>query len=50
VQVSDDLRNWHSGSSYVVRVDDGSTDTAVYRDVSAIGDTAAHFMRLQVSQ
>lgn len=50
VQVSDDLHTWHSGGGYVVRVDDGSTDTAVYRDVSAIGDTPAHFMRLQVSQ
>jgi hypothetical protein len=50
VLVSDDLATWHSGASYAVRVDDGSTDTAVFRDMTAIGDTARHFMKLQVSQ
>ncbi|MDB6139762.1 MAG: putative alpha-L-arabinofuranosidase, partial [Verrucomicrobiaceae bacterium] len=50
VQVSADLITWNSGPAYVIRVDDGSTDQAVYRDVTALGDTAQHFLRLRVTQ
>jgi len=47
VQVSSDLQNWQSGA---VRVDNGNTSTAVYRDSTAIGDTARHFMRLSITR
>jgi hypothetical protein len=50
VLVSSDLKTWNSGPGYAVRIDDGSTDQAVFRDVTAIGDTPQHFMKLQVSQ
>jgi hypothetical protein len=49
VQVSADLVTWNSGPSYEIRVDDGSTDTAVFRDATAIGDVPRHFMRLLVT-
>ena len=49
VEVSDDLQTWRSGPGYTVRLDDGSTDQAVYRDAAAIGDGPRHFLRLQVT-
>jgi hypothetical protein len=49
VQVSTDLTTWNSGPSYAIRIDDGSTDTAVFRDVTAISDVPRHCMRLLVS-
>ncbi len=48
VEVSSDLQTWQSGSSYTVRVDNGTTDTATYRDAAAIGDIPRHFIRLSV--
>jgi alpha-N-arabinofuranosidase len=50
VQVSADLVTWNSGPSYAIRVDDGSTDTAVFRDLTAIGDVPRHIVRLLVNQ
>jgi hypothetical protein len=47
VQVSSDLKNWQSGA---VRLDNGTTNTAVYRDVTAIQDGPRHFMRLNVTR
>ncbi|EDY20058.1 Alpha-L-arabinofuranosidase-like protein [Chthoniobacter flavus Ellin428] len=47
-EVSSDLETWQSGSPYTVRVDNGSTDTAVYRDATAIGDVPRHYIRLSV--
>ena len=47
VQVSSDLQNWQSGA---VRIDDGTTSTAVYRDSTAIGDAQRHFMRLSITR
>ena len=49
VQVSNDLVNWNSGPNYAVRMDDGSTDSAVFRDLTAIDDVPRHFMCLQTS-
>ena len=49
VQVSTDLQTWNSGPAYALRTDDGSTDQATFRDVTAIGDTPQHFLRLQVT-
>ena len=50
VQVSDDLKTWQSGSLHTVRVDDGSTNTAVIRDLTAIEDGPHQFMRLNVTR
>ena len=50
VQVSSDLQNWQSGSLYTVRTDNGTTNTAVFRDLTAIGDAPRHFMRLSVTR
>jgi hypothetical protein len=50
VQVSNDLVNWESGASYTVRTDNGTTNTAVYRDLTAIGTTQQRFMRLSVKR
>jgi hypothetical protein len=50
VQVSSDLQTWQSGTSYAVRTDNGTTNTAVFRDLTAIGDTPRHFMRLSVTR
>jgi len=47
VQVSSDLQNWQSGA---VRMDNGTTSTAVYRDSTAIGDAPRHFMRLSITR
>jgi hypothetical protein len=49
VQSSDDLMTWHSGPAYVVRVDDGSTDQAVFRDATPVGTGGRRFLRLQVT-
>lgn len=48
VEVSSDLQTWQSGTPYTVRVDNGTTDTATYRDATAIGDVPRHFIRLSV--
>ena len=50
VQVSGDLLNWQSGSSYAIRTDNGTTDTATFRDLTAIGNVPRHFMRLSVTR
>jgi len=50
VQVSGDLKTWNSGPSYTARTDDGSTDQAVYRDLTAIQDSPRRFMRLMVTR
>jgi len=50
VQVSGDLQGWQSGPFYTVRTDDASTDTATYRDLTAIGDSPRRFMRLNVTR
>jgi len=50
VQVSSDLQNWQSGSLYTVRTDNGTTNTAVFRDLTAIGDAPRHFMRLSIAR
>ena len=49
VQVSNDLITWQSGTSNTVRVDDATTDTAIYRDLTAIAD-ASRFIRLHVTR
>jgi hypothetical protein len=48
VQVSSDLINWQSGSLYTVRVDNGTTNTAVFRTLTAIEDAPRQFMRLSI--
>jgi hypothetical protein len=48
VEVSSDLQTWQSGSSYVVRTDNGTTDTATYRDLTAVGDASRHYLRLSI--
>ena len=50
VQVSTDLQNWQSGSLLTVRTDNGSTNTAVFRAVTAIEDSPRQFMRLSVTR
>jgi len=50
VQVSSDLQTWNSGSGSAIRTDNGTTNQAVFRDTTAIGDTPRHFMRLQITQ
>ena len=50
VQVSGDLQTWNSGPSYAERMDDGSTDQAVYRDLTAIQDHPRRFFRLLVTR
>ena len=47
VQVSGDLKSWQTGA---VRVDNGTTNTAVYRDTTAIGNAPRRFMRLNVTR
>jgi hypothetical protein len=50
VQVSGDLQTWNSGPSYAVRMDDGTTDQAIYRDLTAIQDGPRRFIRLMVAR
>lgn len=50
VQVSGDLVNWQSGPPATARIDDGSTDTATYRDLTAIQDASPRFIRLNVTR
>jgi hypothetical protein len=50
VQVSGDLQTWNSGPGHAVRMDDGTTDYAVFRDLTAIGDTPRHFLRLLITR
>ena len=50
IQVSSDLKTWNSGATYTVRVDDGSTNQAVYRDLTAIQNGTQRFIRLMVSR
>ncbi|PAW76234.1 MAG: hypothetical protein B9S32_16020 [Verrucomicrobia bacterium Tous-C9LFEB] len=50
VQVSGDLQTWSSGASAVVRVDDGTTNTIVYRDLTPVSDASQRFMRLSVAR
>jgi hypothetical protein len=50
VLVSSDLQNWESGASYTVRTDNGTTNTAVFRDLTAIGSVPQRFMRLSVTR
>jgi alpha-N-arabinofuranosidase len=50
VQVSGDLQSWQSGPLYTIRADDGTTDTAIFRDLSATEDTPRRFMRLHVTR
>lgn len=50
VQVSNDLINWQDGPLQTVRVDDGTTDTATYRDLTAREDSPRRFMRLSLAR
>jgi hypothetical protein len=50
IETSTDLATWHSGAGYAVRTDDGSTDFAVYKNLTAIEDAPRAFMRLKVTQ
>ena len=50
VQVSSDLQTWNSGASYTVRMDNGATDQAIYRDLTAIQDSSRRFIRLMVTR
>ena len=50
VLVSGDLQTWQSGPSYTVRVDNGATDTATYRDLTAVEDAPHRFMRLSITR
>ena len=50
VQVSSDMHTWNSGPAYCVRIDDVSTDQAVYRDLTAIQDAPHRFIRLMVTR
>lgn len=47
VQISSDLINWTSGG---IRTDNGTTNTAVYRDTVPIGSASRRFMRLSVTR
>ncbi len=48
VEVSSDLQNWQSGSSFTLRTDDGTTSRATYRDLTAIQDAPHRFIRLKI--
>jgi hypothetical protein len=50
VQVSSDLKTWISGPASAVRLDDGTTSTATYRDLTAIQDASRHFLRLSITR
>jgi hypothetical protein len=50
VQVSSDLQTWQSGPSYAIRTDNGTTNTATFRDLTPIGALPQHFMRLSVTR
>ena len=50
VQVSSDLRNWMSGPQYTLRIDNGTTSTATYRDLTALQDAPRRFMRLGITR
>ncbi len=50
IEVSSDLRNWQSGALYTVRTDNGMTNTATFRDLTAIQDAPRHFMRLTITR
>jgi len=50
VQISGDLLNWQSGPLTTARIDDGTTDTATYRDLTAIQDASPRFIRLNVTR
>ncbi len=50
IQVSTNMTTWQSGPSFTVRMDNGSTDTAIYRDVIAIEDAPRRFLRLNVAR
>jgi alpha-L-arabinofuranosidase len=50
VQVSSDLRNWMSGPQYTLRIDNGTTSTATYRDLTAMQDAPRRFMRLSLTR
>ena len=47
VEVSTDLKTWQSGT---VRTDNGATNTAVFRTLTAIEDTPRQFMRLTITR
>jgi hypothetical protein len=52
-QVSPDLHNWYSGTNYVQVVSDttiGTVRTLILRDATAVGGSANHYLRLQVTQ
>jgi hypothetical protein len=50
VQASSDLITWLSGSTYTVRLDNGTTSTATYRDLTAFQDAPHHFLRLSITR
>ena len=50
VQVSGDLQHWVSGPLYTLRIDNGTTSTATYRDLTAIQDAPRRFLRLSVTR
>ena len=50
VQVSGNLQSWQSGPGHTVRVDNATTDTAIYRDLTAIEDAPRRFIRLNVTR
>ena len=50
VQVSGNLQSWQSGPANTVRVDNATTDTAIYRVLTAIEDAPQRFIRLNVTR
>jgi hypothetical protein len=49
-EVSGDLQTWQSGPAYTVRTDNGTTNTATYRDLTPLSTVSRRFMRLMVSR
>jgi hypothetical protein len=47
VQVSPDMQAWSAGA---VRLDNGTTDTAVYRDAVPLTSGSHRFMRLNITR
>jgi len=50
VEASSDMQTWQTGSAAAVRMDNATTNQAVYRDLTAIEDAPRRFMRLRVTR